>query len=123
MKITTKLLREKNACEMQVRLFHRLFRNGGKVTLERCLLASENGLSLHWASCNLLTRKQERHFDRKLARTEALVVSKMPYWSSFALTAPAEAEGVDRSEYLAVRDGIRNRAAGRAFFAACQIGE
>lgn len=69
MRVTPKMLRQRSACEKQVREFEGQWPEGCHVTLENCMKASKMGLDLSWAACNLLPTEGRRAYFRALLQT------------------------------------------------------
>ena len=82
MRITAAMLREKNACADQVKIFESEWPNGANVTLKNCRRAFELGLSLDWAAENLLSAPARATYQSARATAEATYQSAI---------APAEA--------------------------------
>ena len=104
MRITAAMLREKNACAEQVKIFESEWPNGANVTLKNCRRAFELGLSLDWAVENLLSATAWATYQSAIAPARAtyeaaIAPARATYqaarataWATYdAAIAPAEA--------------------------------
>jgi len=67
MKITTELLKEKNACEDDIEIFQAEWPDGAEMTLENLLRIVELELDLDWFTENFLDESAQREYDEAIA--------------------------------------------------------
>ena len=95
--ITVAMLREKDACRDQVRIFEGLFGASAKPTLANCRKAVKVGLSLDWAASRLLPAPAWEAYD------EAITPAQKVYEKAIAPARKAYDEACARAFYNAAK--------------------
>jgi len=106
--ITVAMLREKDACRDQVRIFEGLFGASAKPTLANCRKAVKVGLSLDWAASRLLPAPAWEAYDEAItpaweAYDEAITPAQKVYEKAIAPARKAYDEACARAFYNAAK--------------------
>ena len=87
MKVTADMLRAKDACEKQVKIFEKEWPRGTRITKKACLRAWELGLDTNWFASELLEGKAWKAYKEAIA----------PAWEAYEKAEAQALEAYDKA--------------------------